>query len=182
MTRVIYVPGLGDGYQWFRRLCLTLWRLYGVRVELFDARWSSDESLGDKQHRLAALIARYDRPILVGESAGATLCLQNMAADGASVASVVTLCGVCRPDLPIGASYQRKFPIFVQSVRQIPDNDRLDTGRIHCLRAWRDSSVPRPHSHVDGAPTLTLWSLGHLTTIFLALTLFAPFVVKQIRR
>ena len=179
---IIYVPGLGDGYQWIRQACLVLWRILGGRAVLFDARWSSDEALKDKRRRLAAQIAQYERTVLVGESAGATLCLNQFATDAQKVSGVVTLCGVCRPDLPIGPQYQRNLPVFVQSVRELSAIDTSSTERVICMRAFRDHVVPLPYSTVAGAKTTALWSIGHLPTIFLALTLYAPIVWRQISR
>ena len=181
MTQIVYVPGLGDSYQWFRSGCLRLWRLFGVQLVLFDANWSSDESLSDKQQRFRRELARHDQPVVIGESAGATLCLQQLSAHPTTMRGVVTLCGVSRSNLPIGTYYQRNVPVFVASTRQVPSADRLDDDRIRAVRAWRDSAVPRPYSAVAGTEILTLWSLGHLPTIALGLTLFAPLVIRQAR-
>ncbi len=159
-----------------------LWRIFGVRAVLFDSNWSSDETLGDKRRRLATQIAQYERTVLVGESAGATLCLNQLATDAQKVSGVVTLCGVCRPALPIGPQYQRNLPVFVQSVRELPPAERVDTDQIICLKAIKDHAVPTPYSTVDGGKSVALWSLGHLPTIFLALTLYAPIVWRQIKR
>lgn len=113
------------------------------------------------------------RIVLVGESAGATLVLHT-AVNDKRVARVITLCGVARPDTPISAMLRRKVPALDQAVNTLPEHFDVD---IHSVRAAVDNVVRHRYSSVIGSKRHVIWSVGHLITIVLCLTVLAPYMV-----
>lgn len=112
------------------------------------------------------------RLVLIGESAGASLALHAAASDS-RVTRVITLCGVARPDTPVSAHLRRRAPALndgVDSLRGVYDMD------VHCVRAAVDGVVNKRYSVVKGAKEHVIWSVGHLPTISLCLTILAPII------
>lgn len=174
---VLYIPGLGDGYDPGRRAALWLWRLYGVRAELIPMRWSHETSYMAKYTRIVDAIkaaeSRGEEVVLIGESAGASMAL-NVFAARPSVVRLITVCGVNAPDIKIAPRLQRRNPAFVESVEHLTDSlARLDTSKITTLYALYDESVADRYTKISGANQRRLYGIGHLGTIILTLTIFA---------
>ena len=79
-TTYIYVPGLGDGYDGFRRFGLWLWSLRpGVQTHLESMHWGDvDETAEEKIDRVTTVIntvASNVDIVVVGESAGGSIAL-----------------------------------------------------------------------------------------------------------
>ena len=168
---ILYIPGLGRGYDWFRKLCLTVWRLCGVKVAFVPVNWEDGEGFAAKQRLIESFIPENQSVIVIGESAGGAAALAVAANDDSpsgAVKKVVTLCGVARPNAPISARLQRDVPALKQARDQITTLDNVTTSSIVSLYD------PIVHSHNDraaGARVHTLPSIGHLPTIIAALTI-----------
>ena len=94
---VIYIPGLGDSYDFLRRLGLVLWRRPHVAVTLVPMRWRDPrETYEDKIARITGAIEKYDdrSVVLVGESAGGAVAIACYRRFREQVARVVTVCGM----------------------------------------------------------------------------------------
>lgn len=181
MTTILYIPGLGDGYDRFRRSVLRAWVLYGVRAKLVPITWYDGDDFETKYRLVTQAVARAatDRVVLIGESAGATLALHAAADPQLRIAKVITLCGVTRRTTPISPYLRRRAPALDHAVRHLPEAYRTP---IISLRATFDHVVGRRSSIAVGATERVIWSVGHLFTIMLCLTLLAPYVVHMARR
>ncbi|HRJ06009.1 MAG TPA: hypothetical protein PK096_00355 [Candidatus Saccharibacteria bacterium] len=181
-THVIYIPGLGDHYEWFRSFGLKIWTLWGISAELVPSIWDDGQSLETKSSRVIAAIntaqSAGKRVILVGESAGAALAL--IVAANHRVEKVVTLCGVARANTPIAAALRKRVPALDQAVKAL--DNIVVTAPIVSLRAARDAVINKRYSIADGAESHVLWSAGHQFTVVLCLTVFSPYVVRVIQR
>lgn len=177
---ILYVPGLGDRYDGFRRICLTAWKLYGVEARLVPMKWTSQESFEDKLMRLRNAIDEYDDVILVGESAGGTMVLHIAEEDPRNVVRYVTLCGVCQADMPIADRLNRRNPALLQAGRSL--SGKYPRKKLRHYEALYDSVVPARYSSVEGFDKRIVLSLGHFFTITLCLTLYAPWFSQSIRR
>jgi pimeloyl-ACP methyl ester carboxylesterase len=174
-TYIIYIPGLGDQYGWFRQWALMLWRLWGVTAIHQPITWYDGGSMADKLHLVQAAIDRVPadgRIVLVGESAGASLALHAAVRDS-RVERVITLCGVARSDTPIAASLRWRAPALHQAVDTLPEVFDVD---VVSVRAAVDHVVGKRYSSVAGAERRVIWSVGHMTTIILCLTVLAPII------
>lgn len=183
---IIYVPGLGDSYDAGRRLALRGWRLWGVRTELVPMRWYDGRPFQEKQERVLTAIQRaQDKGYavsLIGESAGGSMAV-NVAALTPSLQALVTVCGVNSPAAPVSPRTLRRAPGFDESIRRLSVSlPQLPLEKTHVVRAWYDPIVGSQYTRLEGAHNHRLWSIGHLPTITLCLTVFSGFVVTLIKR
>lgn len=176
MTTILYIPGLGDRYDPARRFALKFWRVWGVRAQLIPITWYDGKSMNEKVGRIEAAIASVDtkdRIVLIGESAGATLAL-HVGCEDQRVSRIITLCGVARSTTPIAGYLRKKAPALDTGVNTLRPNKKAD---IHSVRAYLDPTVGKKYSVAPGAAEHIVWSIGHLTTIALCLTIYAPYLV-----
>jgi len=175
-TRIIYVPGLGDGYHRLRSIALFWWRIWGVSVTPVKIDWYDGRDMNQKMSLIKTAIDAVptgSRIVLDGESAGATLALHTSVEDK-RVSRVITLCGVTRPDTPISSRLRRKVPALDQATNTLPEHFDVS---VHSVRAAIDNVVRPRYSSVLGARRHTIWFVGHLATIVLCLTVLAPYMV-----
>jgi pimeloyl-ACP methyl ester carboxylesterase len=174
-TYILYVPGLGDRYDNFRSWALQWWKLWGVDATLVPITWYDGGSMESKLARIDHALS--DAPdgkriVLVGESAGATLALHVGDRDR-RVSRVITLCGVARSFTPVSKHLRNRAPALDQAVNTLADTPQVE---VHSIRAAIDGVVGSKYSSTSGAKRYVIWSVGHLFTIALCLTLYAPII------
>ena len=172
-THVIYIPGLGNWNDRLRAAALNVWKLWGTPATLVPINWDDGRSMDQKMDLIQIAInavPRGDRIVLIGESAGATLALHTAAVD-TRVSRVITLCGVAVPTTPISGELRRKSPALDQAVSTLPRHFNVD---VHSVRAAVDNVVGHRYSTVAGAKRHVIWSIGHVLTITLCLTILSP--------
>lgn len=175
-THIIYISGLGDHYDGFRASALKLWRLWGVTTEHVPIMWYDGGSMHAKLQRIEVAIERApkgSRLVLIGESAGATLALHM--AERKKVDRIITLCGVTQPDTPVSNYLRRRAPALHEAVSSLGTSYTTD---IHSVRAVIDGVVGKKHSVVRNASTHVIWTVGHLSTIVLCLTVLSPYIAS----
>lgn len=178
-THIIYIPGLGDRYDGFRRFAIKFWSLFGVTAEHVPITWFDGKDFEQKMQiiEIAVKRAKGKRVVLVGESAGATLALH--ASTRYSVARVITLCGVSQPKTPVSNYLRRRAPALSQAVNSLPTSFSTD---VQSVRAFLDGTVGKRWSKTDQATVHTIWSIGHLPTIVACLTFLAPLMVTVAKK
>lgn len=180
-THVIYIPGLGVGYDPFRNVCLKAWRFYGVSAELVPLEWTDGKPFTEKYQRVRRVIdqAKDKRVVLIGESAGAVMALY-AAVHHKNIAKVVTICGVTTETMILAPGLQRRAPALVTGIKEL--HRRTNQVPVVSLRAFVDPVVARRYSVPRYADEHVVWSIGHLVTIMLCLTLYAPWVMGFVRK
>ena len=180
-THVIYLPGLGVGYDPFRGACLKAWRLYGVTAELVPLRWTDGRSFDEKYQSVRRAIQRAPgkRIVVIGESAGATMALY-VAEHEKGIDTVITLCGVTNEMMIIAPSLRRRAPALVTGLKHL--SRRHNHVPVVSLRAWYDPVVSRRFCVPAYAEERVVWSIGHLVTIGLCLTFYAPWLLRFVRK
>lgn len=186
---IIYIPGLGDKYDDYRRKALKLWPLFGVNAVLVPMNWYSGGAYDERFERASkVIIDAVDRGhvvSLVGESAGGSMAI-NLFASHPVVASVITIAGVNRASTPVAQRTLRRGPAFAVSRQRVDESLRsINSERkrqIYTLSALLDSVVRARNSHIEGARNYRVWSVGHLFTITLCLTFFAGYVIHLAKR
>lgn len=185
---ILYLSGFGTGYDRYRLRLLKKWRFKGVSVELVPLRWEGKESFEQKLARIDQAIdrARDKRVVLLGESAGGSIAVHMYARRPDDFYKVMTICGKNSHPETVGESYYRRSPAFRTSMERLNDSIELLTSEQRqafvSLRPWHDAVVPVRETLIDGCRCVRLWSVGHLLTIFLALTLYSPIVVRQAKK
>ncbi len=189
-TLIIYIPGLGDGYDSLRRFFLFFWRIYGVDVDFVSSSWVNGETFEVKMQRVVDAIhqaqATGDRVVLLGESAGGSMALNVYAAHSAFIDRVVTLCGKnTRPDTVSPVLYRRN-EAFRTSMYRVGDAvQRLSVSqrqRITSIYPFYDPTVPIHETFVPDCRRVRIWSVGHLVSILIGLTFAAFVVVREAKR
>lgn len=181
---VIYIPGLGDSADDFRRKGLKIWSLFaGISTELVPSNWLSEPTVDEKLARIHSAIERAyvdgKKVVLVGESGGAASALV-AAAHSAHVSKVVTICGVTSPRMTIGPAYRRRAPALQQMVHSL--HGLKQTAKLHSIRGLIDTTVLKKYSVAEGAKEHVFLTIGHMTTIVLCLTLLSPLVIRIVKQ
>ncbi|MEP6710641.1 MAG: hypothetical protein ABJA64_02895 [Candidatus Saccharibacteria bacterium] len=186
---IIYIPGLGDHNDGLRRFFLFFWQLFGVKTELVPMRWYDGRSFDEKFDRVEAAIkkavAKGYRVSLVGESAGGSMAM-NVFARNNSIDRMMSLCGVNHAHADISPQIFKKGPAFKTSVsllnesRSVAVKNKLN--RIVSVTAIADPTVSVKKNYIPGAKHITIWSIGHFTTIVLCLSIFSFILVRELKR
>ncbi len=173
-THIIYIPGLGDRYDGFRRVVLSFWKLWGVSMEYVPITWYDEGSFDEKMQRIERAVKRAKdrRIVLVGESAGASLALHGASRFG--VKKVITLCGVAQSKTPISNYLRAKAPALHTAASTLPSRYPVP---VESLRAFKDGVVGERWSKTNDATVHTIWMVGHMTTIVICLTILASLMV-----
>lgn len=186
---IFYIPGLGDSYDDYREKALKGWSVFGVAATLVPMKWYDGGTYEERFRYASGVIAeataRPGRVTVIGESAGGSMAINLFAAND-RIDSLVTIAGVNTTSTPVAQRTLRRGPAFATS-RQYVD-ESLDAisdvrkRRIHTIRAWSDNVVQPKYSQVAGAYNHSLWSVGHLSTIALCLTVLAGYIVYLAKR
>jgi hypothetical protein len=189
---VIYIPGLGDRktYAWAQKLALNLWRTSHVIPCYFVVGWADEhETYKQKRERLIKTIdaaANNGYTVsLVAASAGSNLALAGLAARPYNVHRVVSICGKINHVETVKDAFFILNPAFkdamLASKKYIPSLTAAARRKILIVRATRDSFVPARDGEVEGAHTHILHSVGHVFSIFMAITVFRHITLRFIK-
>jgi len=187
---VIYVPGLGDAKMHGQALVVKLWRLFGMRGHVVPMWWATGKALEPKLKRLLdkvdELVAAGHEVSLVGSSAGASAVLLAFAQRHSHISGVVCICGKIQHPETINPMYFKVNPAFKTALEEL--QDVLPTlapavrYRIMSIHPLRDDQVPPADTIIRGAREKTIWTSGHVFSIAVALTLFAPSIMRFLKR
>lgn len=166
----IYIPGLGDKYDWLRRVGTWHWQLRrGVTRTVVPMRWKFNEPLSAKYDRVLAAIDLTPANaaiVVVGESAGGSVALTVPTLTTRNIA-VVTFCGKNTDTQTIGNFYRKNYQTFVESVTK--SESLIASGtvpkRLLVCYSTLDPVVPVASSSVPGDDSIAVAVPGHLTAI-----------------
>lgn len=175
---VFYIPGLGDHIPHGQRVITQLWRLYGLKVHYFNLGWANGEVFEPKLQRLLAKIdelqAAGHNVSIVGISAGASAAI-NAYGQRPELSSLVLICGKVTGSGDVNPRYYKENPAFEQSLKLSEKVvGKLTPGqarRILSLYCRLDRTVVNRYSQILGAKNQTIAGLGHISAIYLAITL-----------
>ena len=185
---ILYLSGFGNKYDAMRLRLLSWWRYRHVTVELVPMKWEGNETFEQKIARIDQAIDRIKdgRVVLIGESAGGSMAVHMAARRPDELFRVMALCGKNSHPETVGENYYRRSPAFRSSmealndsITALPDSQRRNFVSIHPLY---DSVVPVRETLLSGCRSVWLPSIGHFTTIVLALSVLSPLMVRAARR
>jgi pimeloyl-ACP methyl ester carboxylesterase len=186
---MLYIPGLGDRYDTYRKRALGLWRFFGVEARLLPMNWydgaSYDDKYGEASRVISSLLDAGMKVSLVGESAGGSMAI-NLFARHPGVANLITIAGVNTPTTPVAARTLHRGPAFAISRQHIGESlASLSVQRrrsIYTVSGLRDDVVRRQHSRITGAHNHHIWTVGHLLTITVCLTVFSVYIISLAKK
>lgn len=186
---IVYIPGLGDNYDALRRFLLFFWRLYGVRVEYVSMKWYDGRPYNEKYKRVTAAIQNAQAlgytVSVIGESAGGSMAM-NVFARNEKLHRLVSLCGVNSYTTPISPRIFQRGPAFKESVSILnasqADVVKTRVQRITSITARYDPVVPIKSNIIPNARQVTVWSMGHFTTILLCLSILSFIPICEVKR
>ena len=189
---VIYVPGLGDKrvYAGFQKAAVGLWRTSGVQPYYFLVHWANaSETYDQKLQRLLKTIdtahAKGYTVSLVAASAGASLILTALSKRKDKIHRAVAICGKLRNAGTVSEALFALNPAFKDSLQAYsriePTLTATDRKKILIARAARDVYVPAADGEVEGAATYVIPSMGHVVSVFMALTFFRRAILRFVK-
>lgn len=175
VTRIIYIPGLGDHFDSWRQWALRRWNSDDIRVSFVPMKWHAgdDESYSEKFERIATVAreahARNERVVVMGESAGGAMALYAFSQAGDVIDRVVTLCGYNHGAPQLSPRYQSTQPAFFQlmpKVDQIVENlSEPQRQQITTFYSTHDHVVRPYRTLIDGTKVVERKTPGHLFSI-----------------
>lgn len=183
---VIYIPGLGDRYDVFRKLGLTLWRRPGVAVTLVPMRWlDPQETYEDKVTRIGEAISKYDdrRVVLVGESAGGAVAIACYRRFREQIARVVTVCGMNQGAGAVNPVLYRKNRAFrdamVASDSALPALTAKDKTNMLTIYSSNDGVIGKKDTLLEGVRSIDVNVPLHMLAIGYVLLVRNDLVIKN---
>ena len=188
-THIIYVPGLGDGYDTVRRNALSLWRWKHTTFEFLPMEWRNHtESYQQKLRRIDTAIenSKADRVVLVGESAGGSMVVGYSLKYSKKVYRCITICGKNVRADRVSSLLYIKNPAFKQSMLEADaEVGKLSDRTAQIITTFLplyDPIVSRIDTIIPGANMRRLPTVGHLVSIFSILFILWPLVVAEAKR
>jgi pimeloyl-ACP methyl ester carboxylesterase len=184
---VIYIPGLGDDRTYFQPTILKTWRLSAVKVKYCAVGWRGND-FEQKLNKLSNLADRLNRQghevSIVGISAGASAAVNLYTANQDKISKVVLVCGKYRHPQYVGDRYFSKNPNFRQSLELSDKNflrlKKTDLHKFMALYAPPDKVVPAAEAKLPGGNNKSVLALGHLSAIFLSISIYQRSIIKFI--
>lgn len=181
---VLYLPGLGGNYDPMRQRIVRFWpKKYNARVLLLD--WTDkSESFEQKKARIHDEVSRAEeKVILIGESAGAAMGI--IIAHENPEVGFIGFCGKIGGEKSTGDFYFKTVPAFREMLPIADDiRDSLtseEKSRMVTVRAYKDIFLSRRDNTLPGVRDIVLPSLGHITTIFLGITILRYGLFRAIK-
>jgi len=189
-TEILYISGLGDHYDWIRQFTLRFWKLYGVNARLISSSWSNNESYEEKFERITdaidAIDTRTTKIVLIGESGGGSLAINVFASRKEKIHKTITICGKNNGPELVAPHYYKRNPTFKISMYNLKESvaalSKSERQRVVSIYPLYDGVVPIRETLIPNCKQVQLPSIGHLGTIFFALTFGAYFIVKLAKK
>ena len=183
---VIYIPGLGDSYDFLRRLGLVFWRRPHVAVTLVPMRWRDPhETYEEKIARITGAIEKYDdrSVVLVGESAGGAVAIACYRRFHERVARVVTVCGMNQGVGAVSPILYRKNRAFrdamIASDRALPTLTAKNKTSMLTIYSSNDGVIGKKDTLLEGVRSIDVNVPLHMLAIGYVLLVRNDLVIKN---
>lgn len=184
-THILYVPGLGDGYDRLRTIAVRRWKKNGVTAEMVPMKWhDAHETYEQKIARLREKIehASADRVVLVGESAGGSVVIAETLRIDSNVAKGITICGKNTRSDRVAPSVYLRNRAFRTSMRQADKviKDHPERGdRVTVFYSSLDPIIHYVDTYIPNATMRRLPTFGHFFSIVAVLFFLKHRVISE---
>lgn len=189
---VILIPGLGDDASKLQLVTRHWPQKYNIETILYLMPWmGNSESFEQKLNRLIKKIDTLHENgytiSLLGTSAGGSCAINAYCKRREKIAKVINVCGRLRkgknvfPSLDIAAknspSFKESVLLCEENLKSLNDQDRK---KILTIRSYFDEIVPVSFIPIDGAHNIRIFSVEHILSISLAMTLYSKNIIDFI--
>lgn len=188
---LIFVPGLGDNYTFFKWATRNWEKEYGLTLIFYPVGWKENKTFDEPLINLLEIVdqlAKKGRVSLIGSSAGGSAVLNAFAKRKTKIHRVINLCGRLRkgegvfPSLDFAAF---GYPAFKESVLLSEQNQKRltvkDKKKILAIRAFYDEIVPSSTSILTGATNIQIPTVQHLTSMIFAILFFKKPIITFLK-
>lgn len=195
MIKVIIIPGLGDQIK-LTSFVTRDWKKYSIEPIIYSMDWRDGQGYESKSNAFRKFIKELAKDgskiSIVGCSAGASMALNLLFENPDSIYKVVSVCGRLRQGNQTGfrslKSRAKTSPAFAESVTLLESRQEYlnqeQRKRILTIRPlFGDELVPANTAVIDGGKNITIPTMEHSLSIYLALSIFSKplinFLVDQ---
>jgi pimeloyl-ACP methyl ester carboxylesterase len=185
--QIFYIPGLGDGYDRYRMAAMRSWSLGKTKATVISMNWRDrDETYEQKLRRIQTAIreSSADRIVLVGESAGGAMVVNEGIRAGSRVDKIITICGKNIRADRLAPSLALRNPAFkdalIASDRAVAAMDEKKYGKkFTVFYSSFDPMIWLTDTKLPGATMIKLPTGGHFFSIIFALTVMKRKIIKE---
>ncbi len=182
---LIFIPGLSGVSPLFEKTAKS-WSRFGFTVHVFPIVWKDNNDFEPKLKQLLKLIDNLDDKVsIIGTSAGGSMAMNAFIKRKNKIHKVVNVCGRLRtgeniyPTLEKASKHSKSFKQSVeQCEKELSTLDKNLRKKIMTTSAIFDEIVPTSTITIKGATNIKLFSIEHMLTISLALTLYSNRIVR----
>jgi hypothetical protein len=191
MQKVIILPGLGDHVDYVKWVTRN-WNQWGLLPIIHSMDWRNHKKFETKLQKLLALVDEHSKDgagiSIVGLSAGGSAALNLFTLRSDVIKNAVNICGRLRQGNE--ASFKKRTktsPAFAESVLCFEKQEQtLSEGqrkRIMTIRAdFGDELVPADTATLEGAINISLPTIEHNLTIYLAMSIFSKILITFLKK
>lgn len=185
---VLYIPGLGDGYDGMRQIALHYWKSDEVTIYFVAMKWSRKmETYDQKYTRIMKQVhnARqtHDKIVLIGESAGGAMALYTLHQAASEIDQVVTLCGYNYGASGLALHHKVMHPAFYSVMphvdKIVESMTETERSKIMTFYSQHDRIVKPNHTLLAGTKAQMVSTSGHIRSIAWMLITKTPLRVVQ---
>lgn len=188
--QIIYIPGIGDHNDHGQKRILRTWIRSGIKAHYLEIGWADGEAFESKLKRTVKLVDELYKQngqiSLVGVSAGAGAAINVYMKRPEKISGIVFVCGKILDTKHVNPRYYMKNPAFRQSLQLTQQNleklTQKDKNKMLSLHAIYDNVVYTKYSKIQGVASRTLFSIFHVPTIFLAITIYQILIINFLKR
>lgn len=186
-VHIFYIPGLGDGYDKYRIPAIKRWNQKGVVATHIPMNWRErDETYEQKLRRIQTAIreSKAKKIVLVGESAGGSMVINETLRQLSSVDKCITICGKnVRADRVSPRLYVQN-PAFRASMTAADQaveamDEETDGKKFTLFYSRHDAVVWLVDTKIPGAKLRKIPMVGHILSILFVLYIYKNQIIKE---
>lgn len=189
---LVIIPGLGDNDKKFNFVVRNWEKEYKIIPHIHLMPWKDKRSFTPKLKRLLLLIDNLykngNEVSLLGTSAGGSAVINAFCKRKNKISKVINVCGRLREGKNVFPTLRQAAmtsPSFEESVLLCEANleklSKKDKSKIMTIKPLFDEVVPGSTVAISGANNAVIFSVEHIVSIVLAVTLYSKKIMEFLR-